>query len=39
VLRGLEREANEHGVSLETILLAIVVHSRTGCDDGPGAKR
>jgi hypothetical protein len=39
VLQGLERDANEHGVSVETLILAIVVRSRTGLDDGPGSTK
>jgi hypothetical protein len=39
VLQGLECDANEHGVSVETLILAIVVGSRTGLDDGPGATK
>jgi hypothetical protein len=39
VLQGLERDANEHGVSVETLILAFVVRGRTGLDDGPGATK
>jgi hypothetical protein len=39
VLQRLEREADEHGVSVETLILAIVVRSRTGHDDSPGAEK
>jgi hypothetical protein len=39
VLQGLERDANEHGVAVETLILAIVVRSRTGLGDGTGARK
>ena len=38
VLGDLQREADEHGVSVETLILAIVVRSRTG-HDSPGANK
>jgi len=39
VLEGLERKATEHGVSIETLICAIVVRSQAGLDDGPGAEK
>jgi hypothetical protein len=39
VLRGLESEAHEHGVSVETLILAIVVRSRAGRGDSRGAEK
>ena len=39
VLECLERTATEHGVSVETLVCAIVVRSQTGLDDGPGADK
>jgi len=39
VLEGLERKATEHGVSVGTLICAIVVRSQTGLDDGPGAEK
>jgi hypothetical protein len=37
VLEGLEGKARAHGVSVETLIWAILVRSQTGLDDGPGA--
>jgi len=39
VLQGLERKARAHGVSVETLICAIVVRSQTGLDDCPGMDR
>jgi hypothetical protein len=37
VLQSLERQASEHGVSVGTLICAMVVRRQTGLDDGPGA--
>jgi len=37
VLERLERKARALGVSVESLICAIVVRSQTGLDDGPGA--
>jgi hypothetical protein len=39
VLRGLERDADKHGVSVEMLICAILVRNQTGLDDGPGAEK
>jgi hypothetical protein len=39
VLRGLERDANKHCVSVEMLICAILVRNQTGLDDGPGAEK
>jgi hypothetical protein len=39
VLERLERKARALGVSVESLICAIVVRSQTGLDDGPGADK
>ena len=39
VLEGLERKARAHGVSVESLICAIVVRSQRALDDDPGADK
>jgi hypothetical protein len=39
VLRALELAADKHGVSVETLICAILVRSQTGLDAGPGGEQ